>query len=82
VKNRRRGPIHRAQIRALASEDRGAATRKFSRQAMRKFLSETKPCVVVDGENLGLGGARRRLFERRSTERRVDRVRQRRPPNP
>ena len=34
------------QIHALESEDGHAATRKLSRQAMRKFFSETKPCVV------------------------------------
>jgi transposase len=34
------------QIHALESEDGHAATRKLSRQAMRKFFSETKPCVA------------------------------------
>jgi transposase len=34
------------QIHALESEDGHAATRKLSRQAVRKFFSETKPCVV------------------------------------
>jgi transposase len=34
------------QIHALESEDGHAATRKLSRQAMRKFFSEIEPCVV------------------------------------
>jgi transposase len=34
------------QVHALESEDGGAATRKLSRQAMRKFFSETKPILV------------------------------------
>jgi len=34
------------QIHALESEDGHAATRKLSRQAMRKLFSETRPCLV------------------------------------
>ena len=34
------------QIHALESEDGHAATRKLSRQAMRKFFSEIEPCVA------------------------------------
>jgi transposase len=34
------------QIHALESEDGHAAARKLSRQAMHKFFSETKPCIV------------------------------------
>jgi transposase len=34
------------QIHTLESEDGHAATRKFGRQAMRKFFLETKPCLV------------------------------------
>ena len=35
------------QVHALESEDRKATTRKLSRLAMRKFFSETDPCLVV-----------------------------------
>ncbi len=34
------------QVHALESEDRKATTRKLSRLAMRKFFSETDPCLV------------------------------------
>jgi transposase len=34
------------QIYALESENGHAATRKLSRQAMRKFFPEIEPCVV------------------------------------
>ena len=34
------------QIHALESEDGHAATRKLSRQAMRKLFSEIEPCAV------------------------------------
>ncbi|MGH8515309.1 MAG: hypothetical protein ACREV8_15485 [Gammaproteobacteria bacterium] len=34
------------QVHALESEDGGAAARKLGRQAVRKFFSETKPCVI------------------------------------
>jgi transposase len=34
------------QFHALESEDGHAAARKLSRQAMHKFFSETKPCLV------------------------------------
>jgi len=34
------------QVHALESADGRATTRKLSRQAMRKFFLETKPCLV------------------------------------
>ena len=34
------------QVHTLESEDGRATTRKLSRQAMRKFFLETKPCLV------------------------------------
>ncbi|MDQ6869636.1 MAG: IS110 family transposase, partial [Pseudomonadota bacterium] len=41
------------QIHALESEGGHAATRKLSRQAVRKFFLETKPCVVGGMEACG-----------------------------
>ena len=34
------------QVHALESEDGQATIRKLSRQAMRKFFAETRPCLV------------------------------------
>ena len=55
------------QIHALESEDGHAATRKLSRQAMRKCFSEIEPCVV------GIEAAARRIIGRANCERWVTR---------